>query len=338
MTETRAARPRTRPIAVVAVSAVSLLGALFLAVSFGTEPVSIARAVSDASSFDHRALFDVRLPRALLGALAGAGLAGVGVALQTVLRNPLAEPYMLGVSGGAALGATCVIAAGATTASVLGASLVPLAALAGGVGATLLVYAFARAGSGSGGAHILLAGVIVNAICGALITLVKTLVTASKAQELLFWLMGFLEVPPPALLGFVAFYAALGLAILLVDAGRLNVLALGEEPARHLGVDVGRLERRTLLACSLVVGAITSATGLIGFVGLVVPHALRRVVGPDTRVLLPASILGGASVLVLCDLAGRLTFRALHTEPPVGAVTALLGGPIFLLILRKSRT
>jgi iron complex transport system permease protein len=221
---------------------------------------------------------------------------------------------------------------------LLGASVVPVAALTGGIAATALVYAFARAGAGSAGAHILLAGVIVNAICGAMITLVKTLVTASKAQELLFWLMGFLEVPPPALLAFVAFYVALGLAILLADAGRLNVLALGEEPARHLGVDVGALERRTLLACSLVVGAVTSATGLIGFVGLVVPHALRRLVGPDARVLLPASVLAGAAVLVLCDLAGRLTFRALHTEPPVGAVTALLGGPVFLVVLRRTRT
>jgi iron complex transport system permease protein len=316
-------------------AAAFLLLAVGLAVSFGTEPVSLVRAVTDASSLDHTLVFEARLPRVLLAVVAGGGLAIVGVAFQAVLGNPLAEPYVLGVSGGAALGATLAIVAGFTGATFLGASIVPVTALVGGLGATALVYGVARAGGGMTRTSMLLAGVVVNAIASAAITLVKTLVAASQAQELLFWLMGFLDVPSATQLGFVTFYVAVGAAILLRDAGRLNLLALGDEGAMHLGVDVRALERRTFLACSLVVGAVVSVTGLIGFVGLVVPHALRRLFGPDARTLLPASLVAGGGVLVLCDLGSRAVFRWLHTEPPVGAVTALVGGPVFLVLLRR---
>jgi iron complex transport system permease protein len=312
-----------------------LLLAVGLAVGFGTEPISFVRAVTDASSLDHTIVFEARLPRVLLAAVAGGGLALVGVAFQAVLGNPLAEPYVLGVSGGAAFGATVAITMGLTGATLLGASVVPVAALVGGMGATALVYGVARAGAGMTRTSMLLAGVVVNAIASAAITLVKTLVAASQAQELLFWLMGFLDVPSAAQLGFVTFYVLVGAVILLRDAGRLNLLALGDEGAMHLGVDVRALERRTFLACSLVVGAIVSVTGLIGFVGLVVPHALRRLFGPDARTLLPASLVAGGGVLVLCDLGSRALFRWLHTEPPVGAVTALVGGPVFLMLLRR---
>jgi len=316
-------------------AAAFLLLAVGLAVSFGTEPVSLVRAVLEPASLDHTIVFEARLPRVLLAVVAGGGLALVGVAFQAVLGNPLAEPYVLGVSGGAAFGATLAITLGFTGASLLGASVVPVSALLGGLGATALVYAVARAGGGMTRTSMLLAGVVVNAIASAAITLVKTLVSASQAQELLFWLMGFLDVPSTAQLAFVAFYVAIGAAILLRDAGRLNLLALGDEGAMHLGLDVRALERRTFLACSLVVGAVVSVTGLIGFIGLVVPHALRRLFGPDARVLLPASLVAGGGVLVLCDLASRAVFRWLHTEPPVGAVTALVGGPVFLVLLRR---
>jgi iron complex transport system permease protein len=311
------------------------LVAMALAVSFGTEPISLVRAVTDAGSLDHIIVFEARLPRVLLASVAGGGLAVVGVAFQAVLGNPLAEPYVLGVSGGAALGATLAIVAGFTGATLLGASLVPAAALLGGLAATALVYGIAQAAGSMTRTSMLLAGVVVNAIAGAAITLVKTLVAASQAQELLFWLMGFLDVPSTTQLAFVTFYVAVGSIILLRDAGRLNLLALGDEGAMHLGVDVRALERRTFLACSLVVGAVVSVTGLIGFVGLVVPHALRRLVGPDARVLLPASLFAGGGVLVLCDLGSRAIFRWIHTEPPVGAVTALVGGPLFLVLLRR---
>jgi iron complex transport system permease protein len=313
----------------------ALLGAIVLGASFGTDPVSVLTAIADSASRDHDIVFEVRLPRVLLAALAGAGLSIVGVALQALLRNPLAEPFVLGVSGGSAFGATIAILLGLNGATMVGASLVPLAALAGGMGATVLVHAFATAAPSSRSTSVLLAGVVVNAIASAAITFVKTLIQPAKAQELLFWLMGFLDVPSrPALIALTV-YLTLGAGMLLYDAARLNVLSLGDEAASHLGIRVRAVEHRTLLASSLVVGAIVSVTGLIGFVGLVVPHVLRRLVGPDTRTLMPASLMLGGAALVMCDLVSRGSFRWLHTEPPVGAVTALVGGPLFLFLLRR---
>ncbi len=316
-------------------STLALLAACVLGLWLGTSDASLARALFDASSNDRSVVLTFRLPRVLLGAVAGGGLAAVGVAFQAILRNPLAEPYVLGVSGGAAFGATIAIALGVGAASMWGAPLLPIAALLGGVGATALVYGLARRAGGESGASILLAGVVVNSIASAAITFLETLVRDRVAQELLFWLIGFLDAPSTASLAFVTGYVAFGAAILLRDAGRLNLLALGGESAGHLGVDVRALERRVFLGCSLVVGAIVSVTGLIGFVGLIVPHALRRLIGPDVRRLLPASIPAGAAVLVACDALSRRVFRALHTEPPVGAITALIGGPLFLLLLRR---
>jgi iron complex transport system permease protein len=316
--------------------AILLAASVALAVLLGTERVSLVRAVMSPDSIDHAIVMEARLPRVLLGAVAGGGLALVGVAFQSLLRNPLAEPYILGVSGGAAVGATFAILIGLTGATVFGASLVPLAALLGGLGATAVVYFLARRGDTMSGTSMLLAGVVVNAIASAIITFTKTLISASQAQELLVWLMGFLDVPSRLSLAFVSLYVAIGAVVLLRDAARFNLLALGNESAASLGLDVDALERRTFLACSCVVGAIVSVTGLIGFVGLVVPHALRRLFGPDVRTLLPASLLGGGAMLVTCDLVSRLFFRWLHTEPPVGAVTAIGGGPVFLFILRRN--
>jgi len=325
-----------RPLAISMAGATALLVvAVVLAALLGTESISIVRGLTDPTSVDHAILFDVRLPRIALASLAGGGLAAVGVAFQALLRNPLAEPYVLGVSGGAAFGATVAIILGAGWIGAWGAALIPASALLGGLLATALVYAIAGAGTEPSGTSILLAGVIVNAIAGALITALKSLVSASKAQELLFWLMGFIDVPSGATLLFVSIYVAAGVGVLLADAGRMNLLSLGDEPAQHLGVNVRSLERRVFVACSVVVGAIVSVTGLIGFVGLVVPHALRRLMGPDHRILLPVSLVAGAAMLVLCDMVARASFQWLGTEPPVGAVTALVGGPLFLVLLRK---
>lgn len=316
---------------------VLLAVSVWLALGFGAEPISISRAISDPHSLDATIFFAARLPRVTLAALAGASLAVVGVAFQALLRNPLADPYVLGVSGGAAAGATLAIVAGASTLTLLGAALVPVAALTGGLIATVLVYGIARASGDVSGTTIILAGVIVNAVAAAVITFIKTLVSAAKAQELLFWLMGFLDVPSTRQLVITAVWAFAGTALLVADSGRLNLLALGREPAEHLGVDVRRLERRVFFASSAVAGAIVSLTGLIGFVGLVVPHAVRRLTGPDHRALIPGSLLLGAATLVGCDVVARAAFRWLGTEPPVGAVTALIGGPVFLVLLYRTR-
>lgn len=317
---------------VFALSLVTLAIVIVIAISFGSEPVSLSRAFTDSSSLDHVIVFEVRLPRVLLGAIAGAGLSVVGVALQAMLRNALAEPFVLGVSGGSAVGATFAILLGVSTATII-----PLFALAGGLGATALVHVIASAVKSDRGVSTLLAGIVMNAMASALITLVKVLVTQSKAQELLFWLTGFLDVPSTSALIAMTIYVSAGVLILVRDAGRLNVLALGTSAAEHLGVSVRGLERRVYLAGALVVGAIVSFTGLIGFIGLLVPHALRRVIGPDARVLMPASIGFGGAALVLCDLVSRASFRWIHREPPVGAITALLGGSLFIYLLIKSR-
>jgi iron complex transport system permease protein len=321
----------------LAIAIVILALACALGLAIGTSDVSLHRALFDAASNDRMILVELRLPRVLLGAVAGGGLASVGVAFQAVLRNPLAEPYVLGVSGGAAFGATIAIALGIASTTLLGAEVLPLAALVGGLGATAIVYMLARRATDSG-TSILLAGVVVNAIASAGITFLKTLVPERVAQDMLFWLVGFLDTPAsPMALPLISIWVTLGTLVLLRDAGRLNVLALGSEQAEHLGIDVTALERRTLVACSLVVGAIVSITGLIGFVGLIVPHALRRTVGPDVRRLLPLSIPIGGAALVACDALGRALFHVIHQTPPVGAVTALVGGPLFLVLLQRRR-
>jgi iron complex transport system permease protein len=316
--------------AVVLAAASMVLGVLF-----GSDPVSLAAAL-EAPGPDRIILVDFRLPRVLLAALAGGGLALVGGAFQALLRNPLAEPYVLGVSGGAAVGATTAIALGVAATSAVGAAVVPAAALAGGLAATMLVYAVARrAPRGPAGASILLAGVMVNAIAAALISFSKLLVEPGRAARMLRWLVGFIELPSTTALLAVTGYVLVGSGWLVRDAGRMNLLALGDESAETLGVDVRALERRVFVLASCVVGGIVSLTGLIGFVGLVVPHAVRRVCGPDHRSLLPLAFLVGAAMLVACDLASRLAFDLFGTQLPVGAVTALIGGPVFLLMLSR---
>jgi iron complex transport system permease protein len=335
----RASKPPRRVSSYIAIGFAAAVAAMALSLALGAEPVSLARAWS-GPSLDRLIVLDVRLPRVLLAAVAGAGLAAVGAAYQALLRNPLAEPYVLGVSGGAALGASIAIVLGVESIAALGAIAsvvaVPAAAFAGGLGATVLVYGVARdAPSGSSGTTVLLAGVMVNAIASALVTFLKSIVEPARAQQLLRWLIGSIELPSWTALAAITVYVGVGCAVLARDAARLNLLALGDEPAALLGVDVRALERRVFFASSCIVGAIVSLTGLIGFVGLVVPHALRRLVGPDHRVVLPLSIAFGAVTLVLCDLGARLAFRGLGTEPPVGAVTALVGGPAFLVLLRR---
>jgi iron complex transport system permease protein len=314
-----------------------LVVGLACAVLFGSDAVSLGDAIA-GRGHARAILFEVRLPQAVLAMVAGAGLAASGTAFQALMRNPLAEPYVLGVSGGAALGATTIIALGIPVASRFGATLTPLAAFAGGLGATALVYFIARsAPGGPSGAAMLLAGVMINSICAALITFGKLVVPPSRANNMLRWLVGFVDLPPPSALITMTIYVAIGCALLLRDAAELNLLALGDESAEALGVPVRALERRVLFASSLTVGAIVSMTGLIGFVGLVVPHALRRLLGPDHRRLLPLSCVAGAVMLLLCDLVSRLAFGWFDTKLPVGAVTALIGGPAFLYLLARAR-
>jgi iron complex transport system permease protein len=338
-----------RPARAIVLGVVACVVAVGIALFCG-QPFVWSRAISDASSID-RAVLGVRLPRVALGVIAGAGLASTGASYQALLRNPLAEPYVLGVAGGAALGATLALSLGAgALVSSIGVGVTALAATIGGALATAAAWAVAsrrstskQDGKQGGFAHgdatsILLAGVVVNAIAAAAITFLKTLVRSEVAQSLLYWLAGFVDVPSTGALVAVGAAVAIGATILVADAARLNLLALGDEQAAHLGVDVRALERRVFAASSLVVGAIVATCGMIGFVGLLVPHVLRRSLlrgGSDYRVLVPASLFVGGAVLVLCDGAARMIYRGFGTEPPVGAITALVGGPVFLALLSR---
>ncbi len=340
----------------VAMGALTLVGAgtVVLAASVGIEPLHLARALA-AGTRDHVILFQVRLPRIVLGLLVGAALGASGATLQAILRNPLADPYILGVSGGAALGGTLALSAGAALAAVarsgsalagvarwalgpgghLGTVPVTLAACAGALLAVGLTVAVAR---GAGGLHphsLLLSGVVFNAFAAAVILFLRTVVTEEKAQELLYWLMGTLGYRPWHDLAVMAALVALGTALLVAWSGRLNLLAVGDAGAHVLGIDVDRTRLLLVIASSLVVGVAVSLAGLVGFVGLMVPHILRLLLGPDHRLLVPASALGGAAFLVASDLVARLLFRALGTEPPVGVVTAFLGGPFFLWLMSR---
>jgi len=312
-----------------------LLTALaFLAsVSFGEFPLSLAKALAHPASTDGRVLLELRLPRALLAALVGTALGASGCALQALLRNPLADPFILGVSGGAALGATLAIALGVSAVAQLAAP--SLFAFLGAIGATALVFAAGRSRGQSSPYAALLTGVIFNAFAAAAITCVKTLSAPDKVGELLYWLAGTLGYEKLSTLGFAAALQLVAVGTLWFESGRLNLLTLGDEDAASLGVPVERTRVVLLLAASLSVAGAVALSGLVGFVGLIVPHVLRLWLGPDQRLLLPASAVGGAAFLLLADLCTRLLFPIFHAEPPVGVLTAVLGGPFFLWLLRR---
>jgi len=316
---------------VLALLALALAGALVLAVTIGVETVSW-RAALTAGTPDRAIVVQARLSRVLLGAVVGAALAGSGVTFQALLRNPLADPYVLGVSAGAAVGATLAILSGAGWAPLL-----PVWAFLGALGTVALVYAVGRV-RGRLVPHVaLLAGVVFNAFAGGIIVALTFLARPGRAQEVLLWLVGALGSPAWEHLLAVAAWTALGLLALVVLAPRMNALALGDEGAHSVGIDVEATRRALFVAASLLTGAAVAVAGPIGFVGIVVPHALRLLLGPDHRLLLPASALGGALFLSLCDTAARLAFLPLGSEPGVGVVTALIGGPFFLVLLWRRR-
>jgi iron complex transport system permease protein len=277
-------------------------------------------------------LLAIRVPRVLLAALVGAGLAVSGATLQGVFRNPLADPGLIGVSGGAALGAVAAIVAGWRP---FGLATLPLAAFLGGLVTTLLVYRLARYGGRTEVTTLLLVGVAVNALVGAATGFLTFLATDPQLRSIVFWLMGGMGAATWPALAAAAPFLLLGI-LLLPRLGRpLNLLALGEAEAGHLGVDTERLRLVAIGLAALATGAGVAVAGIIGFVGLITPHLLRLAVGPDHRLLLPASALGGATLLVLADLVARTVLRP--AEVPLGIVTAAAGAPVFLYLIHRTR-
>jgi ABC-type Fe3+-siderophore transport system permease subunit len=329
-TEARLTRERARSVlvALAVALALSVTGAL----AIGGVRIDLARALDLAhpDTPDFVILFRARLPRVLLGAVVGGGLGAAGAALQALLRNPLASPDVIGISGGASIGAIAVLALGVSGPAWI---LVPGAAFAASLATLGIIVRLSTLRGRLNPYSLLLVGVIANTIAAALIMLVTAMVDSLRAQGVLVWLTGSLGQRPYSLITVVALLTAIPAVVLWTQARSLNLLALGEETAVQLGTDVTRVRRVTFLASALLVGAAVSVSGVIGFVGLIVPHCLRLAVGSDQRLLIPASFLGGGLFLVWADTAAR-TLTA-PTEIPVGVLTALCGGPFFIFLLRR---
>ncbi|MFQ5925168.1 MAG: FecCD family ABC transporter permease [Dehalococcoidia bacterium] len=331
----------------------SLLGilivCLLIAAAFGAvsiSPLDIVKMSLNKVAFTHfpatwqatdeTILFQIRLPRVVAGALVGAALAAAGVLFQGLLRNPMADPYIIGTSAGGAFGATLAMMLPLSFA-FLGFGLVPIAAFCGALVAVLLVYNLARVGGKTPIISMLLAGFAVSAM---LIAAMSFLITMSDRLQLRLhsvwsFLMGGIWVSDWSQIAIIAPMIIGGLVVARFLAFRLNAFSLGEEGAAYLGVDVERDKLTILGLGSLLTGAAVSLSGLVGFVGLVVPHALRLVLGPDHRLLLPAAALSGGAFLVVADLLARTVLAP--TEIPVGILTALVGAPFFIYLLRRTR-
>ena len=315
------------------------LAACALAPLAGSTRISLARvfdrSIPFADNVDAQIFFVARMPRVLTGAIVGSTLAAAGVVMQALLGNPLATPFTLGVSTGAALGAVLAITFGGSVAGGALAS-VPLASLAGAVLASAIVYALAtRPGRPISTMVLLLAGVTLNAFFSALILFVQYAADFTQAYRTIRWLMGDLDVG-----SFTPIVAALplvlgSLAVFAFLPRSLNLLSVGGDTAAARGVDIGRTQRLAFFSASLATAAAVSLAGPIGFVGIVVPHLVRLMVGVDHRIVLPASALFGAAFLVACDLVARTVLAPV--EVPVGVVTAMIGGPFFLwMLVRRS--
>lgn len=316
--------------------ALVLVAVALAALASGAEPIDLSRAL--AGEGPDAVILRSRLVRVALAALVGAALAASGAALQALVENPLADPFVLGLSGGAAIGATAAIAAGLGALGLFGGSLVGLSAFAGALVAMAIVFALGRFRGRLVPERLLLVGVVFNAFASAVILAIQSMVAPDRLQAVLSWLLGSIGYPPAGALALGAGAILLGAATLVALAPTLNLLALGELDAHALGADVGRARALVFAASALLVSAAVSLAGVIGFVGLIVPHLVRLAFGADNRRVLPASLLGGAAFLALADLGTRLLFRLARTEPPVGMVTALLGAPLFLwLLLRRAR-
>lgn len=316
----------------LAILAITLVAASVIALRIGYAPIEPRSLWADETA---RVLFfRLRLPRVLLAGMVGASLASVGAALQALFRNPLAEPLTLGVSGGGALGASIAIALGAG-ARIGGMPVVFLAAFAGAGAAVVVVYRLARTGAIVMPGALLLAGVVLNFIAASFVVLVQYLTDYSRALQILRWTIGSLDVVGFDLLWRMLLFLVPGWLALAWMARDLHLISIDEETAASLGVNVRRSERLTYAAASLVVGVTVAVGGTIGFVGLIVPHAVRLLFGEDVRVVLPCSFLLGASFLMLADTVARTALGA--GELPVGAITALAGGPVFLWLLRRQQ-
>jgi heme transport system permease protein len=344
----RGAAARIEPVRVFAGLAVLLVVAMVVAVgrgAVGLSPAEVVAAIGDrlglelgeVSARKAASLWSIRLPRVVLAALVGAALGSAGATLQGVVRNPLADPSLIGVSGGAALGAvTCtVFGVHLVGAGSAGAWLLPAAAFAAALATTLVALRLARVEGRTSAVTLLIGGVGLASLTGAGYGILLYLADDAALRSITFWSLGSVGGATWPVVAAAAVPIGVALVVLPRLAGDLDRLALGELEARHVGVDVERVIRRAALVSALAVGAAVATCGVIGFVGLVVPYLARALLGPGHRALLPASALGGAGLLVVADLVARTVVAP--TEIPVGVVTAAIGAPVLLAIVRRGR-
>jgi iron complex transport system permease protein len=324
--------PKTRAGRARAIAGALLIAAAVAAAAFsvGSVPISLSDLLSGRGDAGHmaRMLAALRAPRVLLAALVGGSLAMAGAALQSLLKNPLADPFLLGTSGGAAAAAALAALAGASP------LVSPAAAFVGAAAASVGVAALARRSGRLDLQRLLLAGLIANAFFSALLLAVFSIASGEAARTMLFWMMGSLADATPGKDAALAPYVLAGALVLGAMASRLNLFAVGEENAAALGVDAERTKSVVFLAASLLTGAAVAFAGVIGFVGLLVPHAVRAVAGNDQRVLLPVSGIAGAVLVMAADALSRALLSP--AELPIGAVTAALGAPLFAWLLLRT--
>ena len=311
---------------------------LCIAPLIGSSNINLARAFSGSINFsnntDANILFQVRLPRILLGALAGAALSVAGAIFQALLRNDLAAPFTLGVSSGAALGAVIAIALNLNF-YMLGIPLVSVFSFLGSLGSIMLVFSLVRTRHGELPTGVLLlAGVTVNFFFAAMVMFIHYLADFGQSFRIIRWLMGGLDITNYKTVLTIFPVLFLGFFILMIISRDLNLISTGVYSASSRGVDVPKVQKLGFITASLITGIVVANCGPIGFVGLIVPHTVRLLVGPDLRILIPTSMLFGASFLVICDTLSRTLFAPI--EIPVGIITAMIGGPFFIwLLIRK---
>jgi iron complex transport system permease protein len=321
------------------VLAAALLLAIVLMSLLGSEPLPVRASLCALASFgtspcgltqdQFAILFQIRLPRILLAAAVGGSLATAGAGYQALLRNPLAEPYLLGISNGAAVGTMIAL--------VFFGSIEwtrPILAFSGALVATFAVYQLARGRTGATPERLILAGVIVTTFLSSVIVFVTVLMDATRIRSFTFWLLGDLSGASKALLPLTIVITIAGVLALTLHARSLNLLMLGERDAFDLGVEVGRVRIVVFLVASLLVGSSVAASGSVGYVGLVVPHLARLSLGSDNRISIPAAALGGALFVIVADTVARTIIAP--RELPVGAITALIGAPLFIYLLRRA--
>lgn len=329
-------------------SSISILGlfsvlAVFLSMLFGSEvlkPSDVFETLmarirgQNVSELNNTILFQIRLPRILLASIVGGSLAAAGGIFQAILKNPLADPYILGISSGAALGVIISL----TTQLNFGIFGFTSTTIMAFIGATLTLYAVYRLSRIKGKTPpqtMLLAGVMVNAIIFAAILFITSIVRYDQLYMIFFWLMGYLRSPDYTSLIIIFALSGAGLAIIFTQARSLNILTLDDETAQSLGIDIETVRRRIFIAGSLLVAAAVSISGPIGFLGIMIPHAVRLLVGCDYRLMLPMAVISGAIFLVITDTLARTIISP--AEIPVGIITALTGGPFFLYLMRRKR-